>query len=275
MARFLRNYRNPHLAGFPFSEPTILTDTLVIVKSSPAGCVTFRSTNIVLKSIFMRTSFFKIGNRKSAIIRWFLLLAGYYFILPPGRAQTDTTTLSRPSIDTVRVVNAIPDTILIKKKKPHSPRRATMLAAVLPGTGQLYNKRYWKAPLVYIGFGIIGYFIYDNNRNYQNYLQAFTALNVDNGANKPSVVLARYFPEYSSVALDRITVDALRRYKNTWLRYLEISVLSAGAFYALQIVDANVDAHLRGFDWNNDSLSLRFEPVFESNYAGVGLVLRW
>jgi hypothetical protein len=209
----------------------------------------------------------------SVCIRGFLLLAGYYLVMASATAQTDTTT--RPSVDTARVINAVRDTLTIKGTRPHSPRRATMLAAVLPGSGQIYNKRYWKVPLVYVGFGIIGYFIYDNNRNYQNYLQAFTALYVDNGANKPSAILASYFPDLSTSTLDRVTVDQLRRGKNTWRRYLELSVLSAAAFYALQIIDANVDAHLRGFDWNNDSLSLKFEPVFDTNYAGVGLVLRW
>ena len=189
-------------------------------------------------------------------------------------AQTDTT--ARPVADTAPVINALQGGILMVQVKSHSPRRATMLGAVLHGTGQLYNKRYWKAPLVYIGFGIIGAFIVTNNQQYQIYLQAFTAMRLNNGVNPAAVVLRRFFPDVPDARLnERFTVDALRREKDRWRRFLEISVLSAAAFYALQIIDANVDAHLRGFDWNSDNLSLKLEPVLETQYAGIGLTLRW
>ncbi len=207
---------------------------------------------------------------RSVFVRGFLLFLGYYFAGTPAIAQTDTT---QPRVDTARVINAIQDTIQIKASKPHLPRRATMLAAVLPGSGQIYNKRYWKVPLVYIGFGIIGYFIYDNNRNYQNYLQAWTA-KYNGGLNNGPYILDRFYPDRLAIG-NYNNVEVLKKGKDLWRRYLELSVLSAAAFYALQIVDANVDAHLRGFNWNEDNLSLKLEPVIESNYAGVGLVLRW
>ncbi|MCU0355132.1 MAG: DUF5683 domain-containing protein [Cytophagales bacterium] len=208
-----------------------------------------------------------------AFRKQFWWLPVFFLAAVVAHAQTDTT--ARPQVDTAQAINALKGSIPVVQVKPHSPRRATMLAAVLPGTGQLYNRRYWKAPLVYIGFGIIGYFIYTNNDRYQFYLQAFTALNLNNGVNPPSVVLRRFFPDTEASRLNNITVDALRRQKDQWRRFLEISVLSAAAFYALQIIDANVDAHLRGFDWNSENLSLKLEPVLETQYAGIGLTLRW
>ncbi|MDJ1470570.1 DUF5683 domain-containing protein [Cytophagaceae bacterium DM2B3-1] len=186
--------------------------------------------------------------------------------------QTDTTKVGP---EKARVVNAAKDTLLIEGVNPHSPRRATMLAAILPSAGQIYNKKYWKVPLVYVGFGIIGYFIYDNNRTYQNFLQAWTA-KYNGGSNDGPFILAKFYPELSAQQLERLNdVTVLKRNKDLFRRYLELSILSAAAFYALQIIDANVDAHLKGFDWNNHSISLRFEPIIENNYAGLGFRLRW
>jgi len=205
-------------------------------------------------------------------VRRFCLVLGFHLIVGTAFAQTDTTT--RQMADpTVRVIGAVSDTLMVPGVRPHSPRRATMLAAVLPGAGQIYNKRYWKLPLVYAGFGIIGYFIYDNNRQYNYFLQAWTA-KYNGGLENGPYILDRFYPDRPASS-NYNNVNTLRRGKDIWQRYRDLSIISAVAFYALQIVDANVDAHLRGFDWNNDSLSLRFEPVIENNYAGLGLRLRW
>lgn len=201
----------------------------------------------------------------------FSLLLAYCFAAAPAIAQTDTVA-RRPG-DPVRIANAAPDTMLVKGTPAQGPRRATMLAALLPGAGQVYNKKYWKVPLVYIGFGIFGYLIYDNNRQYQNFLQAWTAKN-NGGTGDGPFILGRFYPDLKpGSSIDN--VEALRRNKDRFRRYVELNVILATAFYALQIIDANVDAHLRGFNWNNENLSLRLEPVMDSNFAGVGLVLRW
>lgn len=206
-------------------------------------------------------------------LRHFLFLLGCYLMITSSFAQTDTTSQSVPT--KARVSNGKQDTLAIEGVNPHSPRRATMLAAILPGAGQIYNKKYWKVPLVYIGFGIIGYFIYDNNRTYQNFLQAWTA-KYNGGSGDGPFILGKFYPDLSEQQMKNLNdVDVLKRNKDLFRRYLELSVLSAAAFYALQIIDANVDAHLKGFDWNNESISLRFEPVIETNYAGLGFVLRW
>ena len=216
-----------------------------------------------------RPSAFRIPH--SALLRGFVLLLGYYFAAASAAAQTDT--VARQPGDPVRIANAATDTVMVKGAPSHSPRRATMLAALLPGTGQFYNRKYWKVPIVYAGFGVCGYFIYTNNRTYQNFLQAWQAKN-NGGTGDGPYIYDRFDPKYpASSRLNNL--ENLRRNKDQFRRYLELSVIATVAMYALQIIDANVDAHLRGFDWNSENLTLRFEPVLDGNFAGMGLVLRW
>ncbi len=200
----------------------------------------------------------------------FFLLVGILITTTETFAQTDSiATQSKAAITNLKNTA---DTLLITPKA-HSPRRAIMLAALLPGTGQIYNKKYWKVPLVYVGFGIIGYFIYDNNRNYNYFLQAWTA-KYNGGANNGPYILDQFYSDRLATSRWN-SIEVLKRGKDFWRRNLEVSVLSAIAFYALQIIDANVDAHLKGFDWNKENLSLKFEPIIENSYAGLGFRLRW
>lgn len=135
------------------------------------------------------------------------------------------------------------------------PRKATILSAILPGAGQVYNNKAWKVPLIYGGFAANIYFIDFNNRRYQLFRTALFAFDVD--PNDPE----RAFPN-----LNR---DGIVRNVNFWRRNRDLNYFLFFGIYALNMVDANVDAHLSAFDISED-LTFRFEPVFETLTAGGG-----
>lgn len=127
----------------------------------------------------------------------------------------------------------------------HSPSKAAWRAAVLPGWGQIYNKKYWKLPLVYGGLGGLGYWVSFNAVEHRRYRRSYIAkTDADAGIDDP-------FP-----ALAESSVLSAREY---YRRQLDASILLTVAFYSLQIVDAVVDAHLFEFDVSDD-LSLTAEP---------------
>jgi len=140
-------------------------------------------------------------------------------------------------------------------KNIKDPRKATILSAVLPGAGQVYNGKAWKVPLIYGGFAANIYFIEFNNRRYQLFRTALFAF--DDDPNDPN----RAFPN-----LNR---DGMVRNVNFWRRNRDLNYFLFMGIYALNIVDANVDAHLSAFDVSED-LTFRFEPVFETLTAGGG-----
>jgi hypothetical protein len=143
----------------------------------------------------------------------------------------------------------------VKKEKPDystlpkNPRKATKLSALLPGAGQVYNGKAWKVPILYAGFMADIYFIGYNNRRYQVFREALFTF--DEG--EPNI-----FP-----SLNR---DALVRNVDYWRRNRDLTILLLGVIYALNIIDANVDAHLSGFDIS-DELSLAIEPNMQQYAA--------
>lgn len=142
---------------------------------------------------------------------------------------------------------------------PKNPRKATILSAVLPGAGQVYNGKAWKVPILYAGFITDIYFINFNNKRYQVFRQAL--FNLDDG--EPNI-----FPNLNRQALVR-NVDY-------WRSNRDMTILLLGAIYALNIIDANVDAHLSGFDISDD-LALGIEPHFETFSAqnqSLGITLK-
>jgi len=133
-------------------------------------------------------------------------------------------------------------------KKPHSAHKATIYSLVLPGLGQAYNKKYWKVPVVYAGFGVIGYMINNNRKEYKLYKAAYEFVPVE-GENLPSP--NEYYDLYSK--------DQLKQGRDYYRRNMELSYILAGFWYLLNVIDASVDAHL--FDFQvSPNLSLRFEP---------------
>ena len=133
-------------------------------------------------------------------------------------------------------------------EEKHSPLRAAMLSATLPGLGQAYNGRYWKIPIIYAGFGAVAYFVRFNNNEYQTFRRAYVA-RVD---GNPNTVVDEKLDEYST--------DQLQRATNIYRRNLEITYILGAALFVLNVLDATVDAHLIDFDVGED-LSMKLHPV--------------
>ena len=136
---------------------------------------------------------------------------------------------------------------VVPEYEPLAPARAAFYSAVLPGLGQAYNKQYWKIPIAYGGFATTIYFYVQNDREYDRFRDAFKRR------------LAGFEDdEFFGVVTDNGLIEAQRFYQKN----KEISLLVTVGVYILNIVDANVTAHLRQFNVNED---LSFEPEFEFN----------
>lgn len=177
-----------------------------------------------------------------------------------NRAATDTARKPRPA-KTVLQTNT--DTIPKKKKlfEPN-PKKAGMYSSILPGLGQVYNRQYWKVPVVYAILGTAGYFIGYNYQQYSNYRQAYIyAIDGD-----PSTNAEEQYALYDASDLQRL--------QNSYKKDLDIIVLLTSVGYALQIMDAVVSAHLKNFDISRD-ISMEMKPVLQNNYVGFGLVVNF
>ncbi len=145
------------------------------------------------------------------------------------------------------------DTLYMK----HSPKKAN-LWAILPGGGQVYNKKYWKLPIVYAGFGVIGYLAVTNRSEYLKYHDAY-------------ICSATLGEQCEDPLAQKYSTDDLKSIRDYYRRNTELSFIAGAAWYILQMVDAVVDAHL--YYWNvSEDLSLKVEPVITPVY-GVPLKL--
>ncbi len=130
----------------------------------------------------------------------------------------------------------------------HSPNRAAIYSAVIPGLGQAYNKKYWKIPIVYAGFGAMAYFINSNAIEYNRFRNAYdykTAAIPD-----PS--------KYNSY-VDKYPVASLLQGRDFYRRNRDLSYILTGIWYVLNVVDAAVDAYLFDYDVS-ENLTLHVTP---------------
>ncbi|MGX5817410.1 DUF5683 domain-containing protein [Chitinophaga lutea] len=177
------------------------------------------------------------------------------------RARQDSTVrLSAPQRDSaLQVEQAATDTLLAHYKPLHSPRKAAFYSAVLPGLGQIYNREYWKVPVVYAALGVSAGFFIGNMDYYREFRDAYR-MRVANREN----------PGYVDTHLI-YTDDDLKYLRDAYRQYMDYSVLVFVAAYALNIVDATVFAHLRQFDISDD-LSMRVSPrIIGTRAVGLGV----
>lgn len=178
--------------------------------------------------------------------------------------QTVDQTAESETTDTLIVLEQ-PTTLAPEelKWKP-DPLKSVWLGVIFPGLGQIYNRSYWKLPIVYGGFMGCGYAIGTNNEKYEAYKQAYRDIITDAGhlSTDPNRSYNAILPE--GYTIERLGGETgyrniLRDRQNSYRRYRDISIVVAIAVYALSIIDAYVDAQLFDFDISDD-LSLNVEP---------------
>ena len=179
-------------------------------------------------------------------------------------AQSDTLSVKEPPPVVVadKVVTPTWNT------NPLSPARAAFYSAIIPGLGQAYNKSYWKIPIVYLAIGIPTYLYIENDKELNRYRDAYKS-RLDGRTDD------EFYPGRQD-GVPRLSTDALRRAQNLYRRNKEMAMLFAIGFYALNIIEANVDAHLKQF---NVDENLSLEPFMYQNYFNnspcIGLSLTY
>lgn len=154
---------------------------------------------------------------------------------------------------------------------PLSPAKAAFYSAVLPGLGQAYNKKYWKIPIVYVAIGTGVYFYLNNNKEYNRYRDAYKSRLA--GFTNDEFYLDG---QGNQLSTPRVSDDGLLRAQKLFRRNKELSLLVTIGIYALNIIDANVDAHL--LQYNVDE-NLSLAPHYKLNEidatGNLGLTLNF
>ena len=167
-------------------------------------------------------------------------------------------------------------------KAQHSPRKAAIRSAIIPGWGQIYNKKYWKAPIVWGALGVTGYIFFNNLYTYRDLKFAYAA--------KYEASLPPYDPNssypgpyqdstnYFKIKDQYVPIDqeALRAGRNQYRQYIDYAAVFFIIFWGLNVVDAAVDAHLKAFDISPD-LSLKIKPAYYplAKAGGVSFVFNF
>ena len=198
---------------------------------------------------------FSSPNLPSKTLLWSFLVALCILRIGTGTAygQSDSSAQASPK----KLEKVVDSPSLL----PKDPKKATMLSAILPGAGQVYNGKTWKVPILYAGILTDVYFIQYNHKRYERFRDALFAL--DKG--EPN-----QFPSLNRAALVR-NVDY-------WRQNRDLTLLLMLGIYALNLVDANVDAHLSGFDISED-LTLKIAPqigtLSASSTTGLSFTLQF
>jgi hypothetical protein len=223
-----------------------------------------------------------------------LLIGAFAFAQNPPVQRQDSTTATQDTLpvrqDTTK--RMIPADSIPKVATPmsrvdkvdsllrhHSPKKAAIRSAILPGWGQIYNRKYWKLPIVYGALGVSGAIF---NYNLTWYKRTRFAYKAKYELSQPridpitGISLPADSTNYYKIRPDLLPIDlnALRSYRDEFRRNIDYSALFFILMWGLNVVDATVDAHLKPFDVSPD-LSLRFKigPSEMARTSGVSLVL--
>ena len=212
------------------------------------------------------------------MLRRFLFLLGLLTLLAFQKTEAqnvvfDTVGNTIITADTVAKTTetAKPE----KSKKLTRPTKAAIMSACLPGLGQIYNRKWWKVPIVYAGLGGLGYFSYRNFSEYRSYLHAYE---YKTGDLPEGVTLT----DYETQLANRYAESQLQTYKESYRRNFELFTILTTVWYGLNIVDAVVDGHLYNYDISDD-LSINVDPYLRPmetfapmpQYAQVGLSFKF
>ena len=212
------------------------------------------------------------------MLRRFLFLLGLLTLLAFQKTEAqnvvfDTVgnTIITADTDAKTTETAKPE----KSKKLTRPTKAAIMSACLPGLGQIYNRKWWKVPIVYAGLGGLGYFSYNNYSEYRSYLHAYE---YKTGDLPEGVTLT----DYETQLANRYAESQLQTYKESYRRNFELFTILTTVWYGLNIVDAVVDGHLYNYDISDD-LSINVDPYLRPmetfapmpQYAQVGLSFKF
>jgi hypothetical protein len=190
--------------------------------------------------------FFKISEKKKVLV--FFLYFLFFHYANANSSDNDSLYIEKGK-----------SIVLEDSLKNHSPRLATIMSATLPGLGQIYNKKIWKAPVIYTGFGVLGYIAFDLNKKYTFYKDLY------NDAKNPDEN-----KDYSP--------SQLKEGRDYYRKYRDLTFIGMGAWYILNIIDANVDAHFYYYDISDD-LTINFKPILEiysaSQSIGLSVMLKF
>jgi uncharacterized protein DUF5683 len=159
-----------------------------------------------------------------------------------------------------------------REVRVYNPKTAAIRSAVLPGLGQVYNKKYWKVPIVYGALGVTAGVFFYNLTNYKNTRFAYQALYKASQPGATAADSADFFK--IKPPLERYSLQTLKYYRDGFRRDIDYSALIFILLWGLNVVDAAVDAHLKAFDVSPD-LSLQIKPGHSqmAGTNGISLVL--
>jgi hypothetical protein len=200
---------------------------------------------------------------------FFILFVTGLFLTHKVHAQHTDTLIVNPQSDSIlekkdnqysgkKMSQAERDSI--DKRLHDNPKRATIYSAILPGAGQVYNKKYWKVPIVYAAIGIPAYAFFFNKSWYLKCQYALTvAVNMANNGSVGDDSLKKVAPELLPFVTSN-DQNGIITNRDSFRKNQDYSVLFFLLFYGLNIVDATVDAHLKDFNVNSD-LSFQIKPM--------------
>ena len=216
----------------------------------------------------------------------FLISKTYSQVVPDSTHTTRDTTVPVRT-DTLPVFSDTTqynDTSVIKtqsgkdsvvvKKKVHSPRKATIRSLIIPGWGQVYNKKYWKVPIVYGAIGFPAYLFTFNRKWYDKTKYALSIIANDRYTGPGAAdSLSKVDPQLK-VFVAQKDLGSLVNYRNEFRRDMDYAILFTILMWGLNVVDATVDGHLKGFDVG-DELSMKIRPTVVPNtmIPGVSVVV--
>src|SRR4030095_5897678 len=199
-----------------------------------------------------------IQKRPRFLLRLALFFISFFIVLVSAgqkvRHSTYEDSLSAAKVDS-----------LIKAQ--HSPRKAAIRSAIIPGWGQIYNRKYWKVPIVWGALGVTGYIFFNNLYTYQDLKFSYAA---KYKASVPPYDSTDYFNIKDQYA--PISPESLRAGRDHFRRYVYYTAVFFLVFWGLNVVDAAVDAHLKAFDISPD-LTMKIKPAYNPLAKTGGVIL--
>jgi len=176
-------------------------------------------------------------------LRPFILILLFSFVAECGFTQKDSL-----EIDSLKIKKKITKDSRIYD--PLAPSKAAFYSAIFPGVGQIYNKKYWKAPIVWAALAIPVYYYQINNSDYKRYRNAYK--------------LRKYglVDEFTVNGVEIVSTQTLETAQEQLRENRDLSLLSGIILYILQIVEASVNAHLMQFN-TDDNLTIRPQMIFD------------